>query len=192
MSLQRGPKMTLRSTRLCAVALLASGAIGCSPASDDAPKGASHFQINGGGCNVGVSQGYTIPVGSQPTTVTSQGARVEDGKEGADVSCKVSEDGDGYFLSGTVQQRTRSFTVSGTVDPTADGGYSGFGTVIQADSPTSLNLRSPANSCNITVMEGQQIKKGYVWGNFDCPSVVHEPNQNCPAIGSFVFEHCDD
>ena len=181
--------MTLRSIGLPAVLPLAIGIIGCTDTPAPPYRGASYFQTITGGCNVGTASAFAIPEGQQPTTQTDQGPRIEDGKNGADVSCEVSRSGDGYFISGTLQQGTRSFTVAGTV-ARGESGHAGLGTVIQVDSPSSLNVRSDPDSCQLTVNANQDIGPGRVWGNFSCARVADPPNAECEAMGSFVFENC--
>ena len=125
--------MTLRSIGLSAVLPLAMGMVGCTDTPAPPYRGASYFQTVSGGCNVGAAAAFAIPAGQQPTTQTAQGPRVEDGKNGADVTCEVSRSAGGYFITGTIQQGTRSFTVTGTLSP-GESGHAGLGTVIQVDS----------------------------------------------------------
>jgi hypothetical protein len=149
-------------------------------------RGASYFAVDG----CGLSTGIAMPEGEAPTTSTSQGPRVESSDEEADVRCQVSSQGDGFSITGVIEQGTGAFMVDGIVAP-AGNGYSGLGTIAQLDGATSLNLSSALDACELTVLPNQDIAEGRVWGNFDCAEVSNRTDPGCPAQGSFVFENCD-
>jgi hypothetical protein len=182
--------MTLRSIGLSAVALLAYGTIGCTDSPSPAAKGGSHFATTSGGCNV--VSGFPIPAEGQPTSRTSLGSRVEDGKDGASVDCRVVSSGEGFSFDGHVQSGSRAFTVIANVGPAETGGFVGTGTVWHTD-PNSPALSSDSDACEVTVLPNQDIASGRVWGNFVCPAVSanNQPDVSCRAEGSFVFENCE-
>ena len=182
--------MTLRSIGLSAVALLAYGTIGCTDSPSPAAKGGSHFAITSGGCNV--QTGFPIPAEGQPTSSTHLGSRVEDGKNGAAVDCRVVSSGDGFAFNGSVQAGSRAFTIIGNVAPVDTGGFSGTGTVWHTD-PNSPALNSDDGACTVTISPTQDIAPGRVWGSFQCAEVSanNQPDVACRAEGSFVFENCD-
>jgi len=182
--------MTLRSIGLSAVALLAYGTIGCTDSPSPAAKGGSHFATTSGGCNV--ISGFPIPAEGQPTSSTTLGERVEDGKDGAIVSCRVVSSGGGFAFNGSVQSGARAFSIIANVAPDESGGQSGTGSVRHTD-PNSPPLVSDDSACDVTVLPNQDIAPGRVWGNFRCPAVSanNQPDVTCSAEGSFVFENCD-
>jgi hypothetical protein len=184
--------MTPRSIGLSALAPLAVALIGCTDSPTPPSKGGSSFMTDG--CNV--TTGLTIPSGGQPTSQSYLGARVEDGKGGADVDCDVGKEGSGYRIQATAQEGNRSFTVTAMLAQSSEEGqkYSGLGTVYQFDGTQSVNLQSDTDTCSITVLDNQDIANGRVWGNFDCANVhpPRSPGVQCAAHGSFVFENCGD
>jgi len=181
--------MTLRSIGLSAVALLAYGTIGCTDSPSPAAKGGSHFQITSGGCNV--QTGFSIPAEGQPTSSTYLGSRVEDGKDGANVDCRVVKSGDSFSFDGNLQVGSRAFTIIGNVTPAETGGFDGQGTVWHTD-PNSPALNSDTDACEVTILPNQDVDAGRVWGNFQCTEVHanNQPGVVCRAQGSFVFENC--
>jgi hypothetical protein len=186
--------MTLRGIGSTALALSAFALLGCTDSPTRPMKAGTSFQTTTGGCNV--TSGFIIPEGGQPTTQTSLGSRVADGKSGADVDCTVRSAGGGYQIFGAVQQGMRSFTLDAQVGASTTAGekFSGWGTVYQFDSPTSTNLQSARDACTITIRDNQDIAKGRVWGSFENCHVSNpgSPGIACEAGGSFVFENCDD
>jgi hypothetical protein len=185
--------MTLRGIGSTAAALFAFALLGCTDSPSRPMKAGTSFQATTGGCNI--TSGLIIPDGGQPTTQSSLGSRVSDGKSGADVDCEVSSTGDNYRIFGTVRQGMRSFTLDAQVAPSQVAGekFSGLGTLYQYDSPTSTNLQSDPDACPISIRDNQDIAKGRVWGNFqNCPVRNQgSPGIACEAAGSFVFENCD-
>jgi hypothetical protein len=152
-------------------------------------RGASHLEVVTDGCSLPPDAAFTIPEGGQPTTQTGQGPRVENGVDGALVSCQVHAQGDGYSISGSIQVGGLSFTVHGSVN-TTDNGHVGSGTISQTDTGSSTALSSDLDGCELMVLPTQEIAPGRAWGSFTCASVASGPVSQCAAAGSFMLENC--
>jgi hypothetical protein len=152
-------------------------------------KGASHFVITSGGCNL--VSGFAIPPDGPSVSSTYLSERVEDGIDGASVDCRVVTSADGFAFDGNVQSGSRAFTTIANVAPADSGGYLGTGTVWHTD-PNSPALNSDDGACAVSVLPNQDIAPGRVWGNFQCETVSanNQPGIACRAEGSFVFENC--
>lgn len=164
------------------------GAAGGSGDPVPSPRAASRVTPLTGGCGVGP---YVIPALGEPTTDTAVGARVEDGVDGASVSCTVSGlDGEGYQIRVSLAQDA-SFALFGAVYADAAGIYSGDGEVIfyypAADTVSST-------SCVLTVGAHQEIGAGKVWGSFTCTESRSgsAAGTACDFGGSFLAENCGD
>jgi hypothetical protein len=137
-------------------------------------------------CGIGP---YVIPADGTPTTDVTVGTRVEDGKSGASVECKVKKSGGGFNLSGSIKQGD-SFFVSGHVDQTGEGTYSGSGSVsFYASSWGSVS----SSTCTFTVSATQEIGDGRVWATAFCTNsrAGNEPGNSCEYSASFILENCE-
>ncbi len=156
-----------------------------------AARGGSRFAVTSGGCNVATA--FPIPAEGDATSRIVLGSRVEDGVDGASVTCRVVTSGDGFAFDGNVQEGSRAFTIIANVAPDDAGGHTGIGTVWHTD-PNSPALNSDDGACTVTVLPNQDIASGRVWGNFQCATVSanNQPGIACSAEGSFVFENCEE
>jgi len=191
--------MTLRWIEPITAGLLAAGTLGCTDSPPPPAKGASNFALTSGGCNF--TGGFTIPEVGVPTTRTTLGQRVEDGKSGAKVRCTVSRQGNAFNIAGSVLQGNRSLSVvNGQVglDPTIKG-HSGPATIIHTDGMSTGTLESLPGGCTINIYPNQDLAEGRVWGTFLCSTgdaqdgvrSSNNPSASCNAEGSFVFENCN-
>lgn len=138
------------------------------------------------GCGIGP---YVIPAVGEPTTDTVVGTRVEDGVDGASVSCTASVlDGDGYQIRVSVAQGS-SFGLFGTVHADASGVYSGDGEVTFY-APAADQVSSA--SCVLVIGVHQEIGPGMVWGSFTCTDsrIGSSAGASCDFGGSFLAESC--
>lgn len=138
------------------------------------------------GCGVGP---YLIPADGNPTTETTVGTRVEDGKSGADVACSVRKSGSGYAIRGSIKQGT-SFFVNGQVAQTGEGTYLGTGSV-SFYAPAADNVSS--STCTITVSAVQEIGDGKVWASATCTDsrAGSAPGTSCEFGATFILENCE-
>ncbi len=164
-----------------------SGGVGGDPGDPvPRPRAASRVAPLTSGCGVGP---YLIPAGGEPTTDTVVGTRVEDGVDGASVSCTVSVlDGDGYQIRVSVAQGS-SFGLFGTVHADASGVYSGDGEVTFY-APAADQVSSA--SCVLVIGVHQEIGPGMVWGSFTCTDsrIGSSAGASCDFGGSFLAESC--
>lgn len=173
-----------RSSLTAAVALVTL--VACTDSPGPAPRASSRVAPITGGCNTGP---YLIPANGTPTTETTVGTRVEDGKSGADVSCSVRQSGSGYSIRGSIKQGS-SFFVTGQVAQTGEGTYSGTGSITfyapAADTVTS-------NTCSITVSAVQEIGDGKVWASASCTDSRQgsSAGRSCDFGASFILENCE-
>jgi len=132
---------------------------------------------------------YLIPANGNPTTETTVGTRVEDGKSGADVACSVRKSGSGYSIRGSIKQGS-SFFVNGQVAQTGEGTYSGTGS-ITFYAPAADTVSS--NTCTITVSTVQEIGEGKVWASATCTNsrAGSSAGTSCDFGASFIFENCE-
>ncbi|MBN2192944.1 MAG: hypothetical protein JW751_09010 [Polyangiaceae bacterium] len=162
----------------------------CTDSPGATPRAAVRIAPSTGGCGVGP---YVIPVnipGPEMTTDTTVGTRVEDGKNDANVDCRVSRSGSGYSITGSVGQGTTAFFVNGNVESTGEQSYTGTG---QANfvAPFADSIRS--TDCTFTVSPVQQIGEGKVWASVSCINTIQgsNPGYSCEFHAAFVFENCE-
>ncbi len=164
-----------------------SGGLGGDPGAPvPSARAASRVSPLTAGCGIGP---YLIPAVGEPTTDTVVGTRVEDGADGASVSCTVSVlDGDGYQIQVSVAQGS-SFGLSGAVYADAAGVYSGDGEVTFY-APAADQVSSA--SCVLVIGVHQEIGPGKVWGSFTCTDsrMGSFAGASCDFGGSFLAESC--
>ncbi|HEX4337388.1 MAG TPA: hypothetical protein VH062_15840 [Polyangiaceae bacterium] len=118
---------------------------------------------------------------------------VVDRDRGANVSCIVAPQGDGYTVSlslnydgDAVMAPTISFSVTGTVSATG-----GMVNISQTNSQFGGG-QDPA--CTVTIAPPKGVVgKGKIWGNFSCMNFRDTHNigdTGCNMNGIFLFENC--
>lgn len=174
--------MTLR-LRMCTASAVVLGTVAsCSGAGAPVPRAALTIQIQpAGSCSVSPPE-YSIGEGSFELRRNGGDNRIEDGEDGAEVSCRVAGS-ETFTLDARLFAAKRvNFSVKGEI--TASGGTV---TISEWDLMSQASLSS--DSCELDV---RFIAEGAIWAEFTCDDFsgdrLHE--RGCRSQGVFVFENC--
>ncbi len=211
----------MHSLRLLGLGLvLGTGALtglGCSDPAGVPPQGGAYFNIGAPleppeGSNQCNTPGMMAEIKSGAQGVTAGGIRglVEDGSDGASVSCsvrragKVDENGHSYakyVINGSMSRGSVSLNIldAEVVEPGGDeakvtGSVRGKGTgnVSLYTLVTKQMSTADGATCNFNVLS---ISSGKVWATFECPLMKANAQLNtyCGVAPSstFAFAYCD-
>jgi hypothetical protein len=184
--------MRPNSLTLCA-ALLSVFAASCSDPADPPGRAGATFSISsvspavaGKACNTFGST-YRIPPPPQASpTQTALGQTVTDGKNGAEVSCTVHQEGEGFSVMARVALELNSVYVNYTI-PSATGTGTGTG---MSQSEWGTQESDPAVPCNFVSL---QAKPGAAWASFNCPAIFDRQSPNssyCSLSGVIAVQDC--
>ena len=185
---------------------------GCSDPVAPAPRGNVSFTLAGcttysGGVGADRNEPNLALRSEQlpATDGTRPGRRLEDGQDGANISCSV-DGGDTNSIEarifGTQSHPSNSIIenvginiTSGWIQKTETGGKGEALIGIQTGgvhyrnvegTTCELSLESPNLGSQFTVAPGR------VYARFDCPELEDPPVKGCRAFGAFVFERCEE
>ena len=169
--------------------LLATVVAACSdPVSPPAQGGLSIRVTPPSSGTCGVTYQATIPTTDAPTP-TSAGTPLTDGDLGAKVSCVVKEDGDGYYLNGSISFGQLSYNIVGHVPAS---GTSAADVRVTAQN-TSQGTSPLQGGCTVTIGSSPQtVAAGEIFATFSCPEFNDNmsPDIRCSSEGTVVFERC--
>jgi hypothetical protein len=174
--------------------LLALSALSCGDAAPPPPEAAvaiALYPSNTASSSYGCpshSLGWTSD-GTEPTA-TSPGGLLVDGQDGADVECKVKENGT-FVVSATVENDGIEFGLTGTVN--ADG--TGTASVSFYD-PTLIGGMRDSN-CTISLgtdTDNYAVESGALWAAVSCNKLTTPDYQGiwCAGNAVVVFKSCDE
>jgi hypothetical protein len=153
------------------------------------PSSASVSNLGGRSCNAGTSGAFTYVIGSPPP-----GKTIEDGTQGATVSCSVMANGEFSLTGGGVDQNGRqpvAFSFIGTIVNRTDvsqnvGAMTFF-------SPDTGHLNTLAEFPLCTFGPVTTLKPGAILTDFDCPLIgsPDDSTSGCAVHGTLAFEYCD-
>lgn len=207
---------SLRSLGLVAgVATIIS--VGCSDPADVPAQGGAYFNIGAPinppeGANQCNTPGMIAEIKSGAQGVTAAGVRglVEDGNDGATVSCtvrrigKVEENGKAYAkysINGSMSRGAISLNIvnaevveTGGAETPITGSVRGTGVgEVSLYTPNTKQMSSTGGElCALKVLS---VSSGKVWATFDCPvlKLSSQINTYCSVAPSstFAFANCD-
>ena len=185
-------------------------AAGCSDPVPPAPRGNLSFTL--GGCTT-YSGGVGADRAEPNLAIRSEqlpdidghrpGRRLEDGQDGASVSCKV-DGGDTNSIEadifGTQSHPANNIietvginVTNGWIQKTPDGGGAGEALIsIHTGDVHYRNVEGTVCTLTLEGTPGDQftVDAGRVYARFDCPNLEDPPTPGCRAFGAFVFERC--
>lgn len=181
--------------RLSVLGFLGVGLVllsGCSDPVPPTPRGAwtVSFADTGIECQHG---GHNAKVGDVgPST---KNAVVVDGTEGANVDCRVSPKGSGFFVDASLQQSDKFLTIlidgistAATETAPVKGGI-GYSSANTVDTYTTTTM----DKCDYYfVPSAQGIAAGRVWVSFKCPRLEAEGSFCSIQQGYAIFENCEE
>jgi len=126
----------------------------------------------------------------KPTSAQDEGATVQDGFDGASVSCSIKGTGP-YAVQATAAYQGASFSIAGTVGTDGNGTLTRV-TIVSSTTGTLTNTEpckidaSPAPNSR----EALRIAPGEMFAQIDCPAIANSSTPDitrCQALASFVL-----
>jgi hypothetical protein len=164
----------------------------CSSPAEPPAKGALSLSITafspmpqGSACQVAGS--LTLPEAPlTPPSETVIGDSLVDGDQGAEVSCTVKPDGDGFSVNGSIRLGSSALNTSFTLD--ANGAGTGSMTIVRQAYATQSNDAAMPCTFNKIVAQG-----GAAWVSFSCPVIYDRSSKAstyCTVDGVLTLQNC--
>lgn len=180
--------MRVSKLNLCvlSVVALASCSDPTEPPAEAAFKGYASPR-SGEACNVAGPASFGTKV---PSSAQDEGATVQDGFQGASISCSIKGTGP-YSVQATGAYQGASFSIAGTVGADGNGTLTRV-TIFSSATQTLTNTEpctidaSPAPSAGETL----RIAPGEMFAQIDCPAIANSVTPDithCQALANFVL-----